>query len=460
MLLLVLLLSMFRWPTRAVLAPDAGRDPHYRQQILQVRKASLHAVLSDERTPVSSSSTVHYAVEALARVGVKTLTMDLVWPQRCYYTTTNLTEATMNREDLKCQVQIPSLSFKPYDIQITLSNSIVPTMPASNSSRINLHICTSALATVNLNDTAFTSSYDYILLPSSEQRDQALIVLQKSLIAQASAGISLPSIPTILQSSPHPSSTAFIENLEAIIVDGIMSSDFRAFTRSSLHSFRRASYDIVPQRFTVPNPASVSTTDPLIRARSKAASSVRAAPATCETSLRCVAVIVEPRITQSLEIAVRNVANKLSRWGLQIHCSDGPGGSMAFLKAVLLDLRDSILFVPLTVPVTEEWQYNRLLKSFQFWEYLSFTADTVLIFQSDTLLFSTVPADYLQYAFVGSPWSINFEASSALWLKRLQRHGHAKNGVGNGGLSLRDVRAMKAVSESFGCDVATYATGK
>ena len=39
--------------------------------------------------------------------------------------------------------------------------------------------------------------------------------------------------------------------------------------------------------------------------------------------LRKVAVIIEPRVTSTLEFAVRNVMHHLPGWGLQIHHSTG-----------------------------------------------------------------------------------------------------------------------------------------
>jgi len=127
---------------------------------------------------------------------------------------------------------------------------------------------------------------------------------------------------------------------------------------------------------------------------------------------------------------------------------------------VLADIRDDIVFVPIPISVTEAWEYSKLIKSYQFWEYLSFTADKVLIFQSDTLMLRTKDAhmsDYMKYAYVGAPWHINFhQGDSNFWLRRMQRYGYMKNGVGNGGLSLRDVNAMKKITEKVGCDIGTY----
>ena len=116
--------------------------------------------------------------------------------------------------------------------------------------------------------------------------------------------------------------------------------------------------------------------------------------------------------------------------------------------------------------VQEAWEYNKLLKSYQFWEFISFLADKVLIFQTDTLLVSP-PSGLtirevtdLNYAFIGAPWHMTTNTASNLWLRRMQRHGSLKAGFGNGGLSLRDVQAMLSIAQNFGCDIPHYPVGK
>ena len=133
---------------------------------------------------------------------------------------------------------------------------------------------------------------------------------------------------------------------------------------------------------------------------------------------------------------------------------------------MLSEYGDAITLEALPFSVKESWEYNKLLKSYQFWEYLSFFADKVLIFQSDSLLLKKNNdndrnknlniRDFMQYDFIGSPWHLAANAGSNLWLRRMQRHGVLKEGVGNGGLSLRDVHAMLKITSQFGCDIPTY----
>lgn len=75
--------------------------------------------------------------------------------------------------------------------------------------------------------------------------------------------------------------------------------------------------------------------------------------------------------------------------------------------------------------------YNRLLTSSRFWK--SLPADKVLIFQHDSVLLKQGIAEFLEWDYVGAPW-------------KFQEHG------GNGGLSIRDTKAMLKVVETFTWD--------
>jgi len=65
--------------------------------------------------------------------------------------------------------------------------------------------------------------------------------------------------------------------------------------------------------------------------------------------------------------------------------------------------------------------YNNLLKSVSFWE--TFTEDRVLIFQRDSRLLRKGIEDFYEYDYIGASW-------------------HFAPFVGNGGLSLRNPKAM------------------
>jgi len=77
--------------------------------------------------------------------------------------------------------------------------------------------------------------------------------------------------------------------------------------------------------------------------------------------------------------------------------------------------------------------YNRLLTSRRFWKGLP--ADKVLIFQHDSALLRTGIDEFLEWDYVGAPWKF---------------HDHG----GNGGLSLRDTKAMLKVIDNFVWDTS------
>ena len=76
--------------------------------------------------------------------------------------------------------------------------------------------------------------------------------------------------------------------------------------------------------------------------------------------------------------------------------------------------------------IKTEQDYNHLLTSKVFWESLPY--DKVLIFQHDSKLLRKGIEEFYDYDYVGAPWTF-------------QKHG------GNGGLSFRDVIAMKKCLE-------------
>lgn len=75
--------------------------------------------------------------------------------------------------------------------------------------------------------------------------------------------------------------------------------------------------------------------------------------------------------------------------------------------------------------------YNDILTEPAFWDH--FESEFVLIFQTDTLMRKRIPNHFFAFDYVGAPWS---------WM--IDAHGKMVD-VGNGGLSLRRVAAMKEI---------------
>lgn len=81
-------------------------------------------------------------------------------------------------------------------------------------------------------------------------------------------------------------------------------------------------------------------------------------------------------------------------------------------------------------PISTMDDYNKLLTSKRFWRNMP---DKVLIFQHDSMLLREGIEEFLEWDYVGAPW-------------QFQEHG------GNGGLSLRDSKAMMTVLDKFEWD--------
>jgi hypothetical protein len=419
---------------------DTSNDPHYRESYLNVRRANPHLqiLLQEEGTQMSSLYR-SLVIDTFRRIGFETFVLRTIG---CVAVMKVPTISSVSTPP-SCRNLDTSLLEAAYDIHIVLGDGVLPhSLPIGT--RLNMFLSSSAeLIREPLN---VTTDFDYLVMPSRELAD----LLSASLSSTLPSRVIFPinSIPSISFASAHPSNEKFTEKLEWLIIDGVMAADFRSLTKGSVGALRdrKNLYSIMKQDLRAPDD-SISVFHHNY------------------DSARKVAVIIEPRITSSLEFVIRNVVAHLPGWGLQIHCArrGERGGNFEYLSNALSDLGSNLLFVPLPVKVSEEWEYNRLLKSYQFWEFLSFTADKVILFQVDTLMLETKEThlrDYFKYAFVGAPWHMDYKSGdSTAWLRKLQRHGHLKNGIGNGGFSLRDVRAMKLIAEKFGCDIPQYEAG-
>ena len=154
-----------------------------------------------------------------------------------------------------------------------------------------------------------------------------------------------------------------------------------------------------------------------------------------------------------LEYVVRNVMHYLNsdtpssrspsshypQWGLRVYYSTGPLGNEQFVRHVLKPL-GYVSFMPLPFDVTDQVSYNKLLLSEPFWDNFTDVADKVLIFQTDSMMLRYGISTYLQYDFIGAPWSRSYQ-----WLKEANENHILKQGVGNGGFSLRGVKLMLTI---------------
>ncbi len=141
------------------------------------------------------------------------------------------------------------------------------------------------------------------------------------------------------------------------------------------------------------------------------------------------AVIVEPRITNLLELVIKNFMWFLhDEWNLIVfHGTENE----VYIKDIIKNI-GNVTLINLNVKNLTIDDYNNLLKSKKFYELTR--SDYVLIFQIDTLLRKKIPNEYFNYSYVGAPWDSNMN-----WIKPII---NTVGQVGNGGLSLRNTKDM------------------
>lgn len=143
-----------------------------------------------------------------------------------------------------------------------------------------------------------------------------------------------------------------------------------------------------------------------------------------------VAAIVEPRQHQHLPYVINNVMHFLGPgWALVIFHGTG---NRAMVEHIAQKFTPSgPLLIDLGVPNLSIEEYNRLLTSIdRFWNKLPPTAETVLVFQTDSLLRRPFRLDVFPPGvhYLGAPWPPGCRPMGLEY--------------GNGGISLRSKRAM------------------
>ena len=164
-----------------------------------------------------------------------------------------------------------------------------------------------------------------------------------------------------------------------------------------------------------------------------------------KSTARKFCVIVEPRQHPNLIPVIKNFMCLLKTgWGLIVY--HGPDNE-SFVKDGLSNSLpdDRVYYVRMTQRNLTTAEYSAMLGNPLFWQCLldGFKCEHALIFQCDTLLLKGGDAidAWLKYDYVGAPWP-NMRVTIAPSKRELQLS------VGNGGLSLRNVRVMLAIARN------------
>jgi hypothetical protein len=133
-------------------------------------------------------------------------------------------------------------------------------------------------------------------------------------------------------------------------------------------------------------------------------------------------IIIENRVVINFEQILKNHIyflnknNKDVKWGLQIFHSEG---NENYIKNIVRDW-DNVVLTKMDIEDINKETHTELLKSIEFWELVE--GEIILNFQIDSLLLRDNIEEFLDYDFIGAPWSKPKEGKF----------------VGNGGLSIRN----------------------
>jgi len=137
-----------------------------------------------------------------------------------------------------------------------------------------------------------------------------------------------------------------------------------------------------------------------------------------------VALMVESRIFPNTEFIIRQFCRYLPEdFNMCIYATDDV--YKKYLKlAKKINANIYVEILPFQLKSLKD--YNDIMLNIEFWKLLD-KFERVLIFQNDTMIYNYNIADYYQYDYIGAPWPENRKIA---------------NNVGNGGLSMRNIKAM------------------
>ena len=130
-------------------------------------------------------------------------------------------------------------------------------------------------------------------------------------------------------------------------------------------------------------------------------------------------ILIEFRCLPHLEFLIRNSIYKLGvKWSQTIVCGLN---NYKFIFDIVKSIDRDIKIIKLNHENLTQNEYNKLLLTTNFWKM--FNGEKLLIYQEDSCIFKNNIDDFLEWDYIGAPWPKEYNIN--------------KNGVGNGGFSLR-----------------------
>jgi len=143
------------------------------------------------------------------------------------------------------------------------------------------------------------------------------------------------------------------------------------------------------------------------------------------------AVIVEFREFPHIEFIIRNNILKLgNKWSHTIICGNQ---NFKMVEQICDSISPNIKIIKLNVNNLTQNEYSLFLMKSDFWNLLK--GEKIFIYQEDSLVFKNNIDDFLEYDFIGAPFS--------------KQADDTPNSVGNGGLSLRTKKIMLDIISKF-----------
>lgn len=145
------------------------------------------------------------------------------------------------------------------------------------------------------------------------------------------------------------------------------------------------------------------------------------------------AVIIEPRIHEDLLTSIKSTMyflNKVKspiKWGLQIFHGNL---NEKYINEKIKNW-NNVDCINIGIDNLSNIEHSEYMESAMFWRQVK--CKKALIFQTDSLLLRTGIDEFLEYDYVGAPWT---KPKENQW-------------VGNGGLSLRNVKKMLDICEKY-----------
>jgi hypothetical protein len=148
-------------------------------------------------------------------------------------------------------------------------------------------------------------------------------------------------------------------------------------------------------------------------------------------------LIIESRFNDQVEFTIKNTIQKLGDgWGHIIVCTDN---NIDEIEKLVNEISAEIEIINLEKFIITRNTYNNLCLDIQFWEKIE--CEKVLVYQSDTYIFKEFDNSFLEFDYIGAAWGPSIHSLTTRETFSLEKEIF----VGNGGLSLRTLSAMKTI---------------